>query len=240
MLAVHGADPVHKLLRRRRRFRSHASVPQWPLTLDRADHQSPATARAQWRGNVNEPRFSFLAHHSLSIVAILLLGLWLGAPPDAVDGLAGSPLLHVTMMVAGSLQGPAPTTLRARTRNQVSLPRWRLSKWMAREFGKVTISRFPSDSQLPMFPATTCVVEGSADTADATATRDSAETADATMIVFSGRNRRRGDEIEGEQSGSESRNAQSTLPERLTSRFSQIRRAAGDRCGDLCAALRPD
>jgi hypothetical protein len=32
---------------------------------------------------------------------------------------------HVTMMVAGSLQGPGPMMLRARTRNQVSLPRGR-------------------------------------------------------------------------------------------------------------------
>ena len=32
-------------------------------------------------------------------------------------------LSYVTMMVAGSLQGPAPTALRARTRTQMSFPR---------------------------------------------------------------------------------------------------------------------
>jgi len=47
---------------------------------------------------------------------------------------------YVTMIVAGSLHGPAPTVLRARNRNQVSFPRARLSKRIDRELGNAKIS----------------------------------------------------------------------------------------------------
>jgi hypothetical protein len=44
------------------------------------------------------------------------------------------------MIVAGSLHGPGPIVFRARTRNQVSLPRSQFRKFKEREFGKVKIS----------------------------------------------------------------------------------------------------